>query len=194
MTAFNMSNPANPIIISGPSQVGKDAVVNQLLEKGAELNLVKAVTYTSREQRPEEVEGVDHHFVTAEKFQELIKQDFFLEWAPVREKYFGTPKQAVLDLISQGKNVILKIDVRGAKQVKEKFSQVITIFIMPDSLENLKTRMEKKGFSPEQMAIRWQEALNEIEEAKTYDYRVINQEGKLKQTVAEVIDILKKKE
>ena len=192
MTALNMPKPTNLIIISGPSQVGKDAVVNQLLEKGTGLNLVKAITYTSREQRPEEKEAVDHHFVTPEKFQELIKQDFFLEWAPVRERYFGTPKQAVLDLLEQGKNVILKIDVRGAKQVKEKFSQVITIFIMPDTLDNLKARMEKKGFSPEQMAIRWQEAMNEIETAKTYDYRVINAEGKLEQTVSQVVDILNK--
>lgn len=187
-----MKHPTNLIIISGPSQVGKDAVVNQLLEKSVDLNLVRAVTYTSREQRPEEKEGVDHHFVTPEKFQELIKQDFFLEWAPVREKYFGTPKQAVLDLLAQGKNVILKIDVRGAKQIKEKFSQVITIFIMPDSLDNLKKRMEHKHFSPEQMTIRRQEAMNEIEEAKSYDYRVINEEGKLEQTVNQVVDILNK--
>ncbi len=187
-----MSQSAKLIIISGPSQVGKDAVVNKLLAKATELNLVKAVTYTSREQRPEETKGIDHHFVTPEKFQELIKQDFFLEWAPVREKYFGTPKQAVLDLLAQGKNVILKIDVRGAKQVKEKFSQVLTIFIMPDSLDNLKARMEKKGFSPEQMAIRWQEAMNEIEEAKGYDYKVVNQEGELEQTVSQVVDIINK--
>ncbi len=187
-----MPHSTNLIIISGPSQVGKDAVVNRLLEKGAALNLVKAITYTSREQRPEEKEGIDHHFVTSEKFQELIKQDFFLEWAPVREKYFGTPKQAVLDLLAQGKNVILKIDVRGARQIKEKFSQVVTIFIMPDSLDNLKARMEKKGFSPEQMKIRWQEAMNEIEAAKDYNYKVINEEGKLEQTVDQVVDILNK--
>ena len=187
-----MPRSTNLIIISGPSQVGKDAVVNRLLEKGAGLNLTKAVTYTSREKRPEEKEGIDHHFITAEQFQELAKTDFFLEWAPVREKYFGTGKQVVLDLLKQGKNVILKIDVRGAKQVKQQFPQVLTIFIMPDSLDNLKARMIKKGFSEEQMKIRWQEAMNEIEESKNYDYRVINEEGKLEQVVDKVIKIIKK--
>lgn len=187
-----MPHSTNLIIISGPSQVGKDAVVSRLLEKGSDLNVVKAVTYTSREQRPEEQEGIDHHFIKAEKFQELIKTDFFLEWAPVRDKYFGTPKQAVLDLLEQGKNVILKIDVRGAQQVKQQFSKALTIFIMPDSLDNLKARMIKKGFSEEQMKIRWQEAMNEINEAKNYDYQIINEEGKLEQTVDKVIEILKK--
>ena len=81
---------------------------------------------------------------------------------------------------------------KNHSSLKEKFPQVLTIFIMPDSLGNLKTRMEKKGFSPEQMAIRWQEAMNEIEEAKGYDYKVVNQEGELEQTVSQVVDILNK--
>ena len=186
-----MPRSAKLIIISGPSQVGKDVVVQGLL-KNKELNLVMAVTCTSREKRPEEVEGVNHHFVSPEEFQKLIKQDFFLEWAPVRDRYFGTPRQQVLNLLAQGKNVILKIDVRGAKQVKERFPEALTIFIMPDSLDNLKARMIKKGFSEEQMKIRWQETLNEIEGSKEYDYRVINEEGKLEQTVSRVIDIIKK--
>ena len=179
------------VIISGPSQVGKDAVVSELLKKFDDLDLEKVITYTSREKRPEEQEGVDHFFVTEERFKKMVEADSFLEWAPVRNKMFGTPKKAVDDIFQKGKIPLLKIDVRGAKKVSEKIGDVLMIFILPENLDQLRARMIKKGFSEEQTKIRWQETEDELKESKNYDFRVMNRRGKLNETVMAVAKIIK---
>ena len=179
------------IIISGPSQVGKDAVGKRLLRRRS-LRLYKVVTYTTREKRPEEKAGRDHFFITPSKFKELIKQGKLLEWAPVRDRLFGTPKQAVAQALKEGKNVLLKIDVRGAKQVLKVYPKAVTIFIKPDKLSSIKRRMREKGFSPQQLKVRWQEAMAELKAAEKYDYQVINREGKLNETVSQIAAIIKR--
>jgi guanylate kinase len=186
-----MKKKGKIIIISGPSQVGKDAVVRKLVRM-PELKLHKVITYTTRERRMEEKMGVDHLFIKEEEFKKMIEEDVFLEWAPVRAMFFGTPKDKVREMLDNGENVLLKIDVRGAKQVLEKYPEAVTIFIMPDSLENLRKRMEAKGFSEEQLAIRWQEAMEEIKVAEGYQYRVVNYEGRLNETIESVGKIIKK--
>ncbi|MEW6610744.1 MAG: guanylate kinase [Patescibacteria group bacterium] len=179
------------IILSGPSQVGKDAVVKELLKKPA-LNLTQVITVTTREQRPEEVDRVDHYFVDDKEFNARIARGEFLEWAPVRNRKFATPRQAVEEALAQGRNVLLKIDVRGAKQVMHHYPNAVRIFIEPDSLDSIRRRMVEKGFSDEQLDIRWREAMDELKAAHAYEYRVVNREGRLDETVEEIAAIIQK--
>lgn len=179
------------VIISGPSQVGKDAVVFELFKKASDLNLERVITYTSREKRLEEKEGIDHFFITEAQFHDMIEAGQFLEWMPVRNKMFGTPKKAVDNIMQRGRIPLLKIDVRGAKKVLEQMGNVLTIFILPDNLEQLKARMIKKGFAKDQLKIRWQETENELAESVNYDFRVVNKEGKLAETVEVIKEIIK---
>lgn len=177
------------IIISGPSQVGKDAIVRRLL-KLKRLNMKKAVTYTTRKKRPEERAGVDHFFITPAEFKALIHKGSFLEWAPVRGKMFGTAEQSVTNILNQGKNVLLKIDVRGASQASQKIRGIRSIFILPQSWHSLMRRMKNKGFKHADLLIRQHEARQEIKAARSYDFQVINYDNKLSKTVKIVAAII----
>ncbi len=178
------------IIISGPSQVGKDAIVCELL-KHPDLNLARIITVTTREQRPEEREGIDHFFVSSEEFDHRIARGDFVEWAPVRNRKFGTPRDQVEAARAAGKNVLLKIDIRGAEQVIKKYPEAVRIFIEPDSLDIIWQRMLDKGFPEEQLKVRWAEAMEELKAAHDYDYTVINRNGYLQNAVNETIAIIK---
>ena len=178
------------IIISGPSQVGKDAIVKKLLTH-PELNLARIITVTTREQRPEEQEGIDHYFVESAEFDRRIARGDFVEWAPVRNRKFGTPCNQVEAALQGGKNVLLKIDIRGAEQVMRRYPEAKRIFIEPDSLDIIWQRMLDKGFPEEQLKVRWQEAMDELKAAHDYDYTVINRNGKLDEAVGETVRIIK---
>ena len=178
------------IIISGPSQVGKDAIVCELL-KHPDLNLARIITITTREQRPEEREGIDHFFVSSEEFDRRIARGDFVEWAPVRNRKFGTPRDQVEDARNAGKNVLLKIDIRGAEQVIKKYPDAVRIFIEPDSLDIIWQRMLDKGFPEEQLKVRWAEAMEELKAAHDYDYTVINRNGHLEKAVEETVQLIK---
>jgi len=181
--------PGSIIIISGPSQVGKDAVVKEL-SRMPTLNLARIITVTTREQRPEEVDGVDHYFVNDKEFDARVARGEFLEWAPVRNRKFATPRRAVEEALTKGRNVLLKIDVRGAKQVIGRYADAVRIFIEPDGLESIRRRMVEKGFSDEQLDVRWREAMDELKAAHDYDYRVVNNEGKLSETVEKIAEVI----
>lgn len=186
-----MARKGNIIIISGPSQVGKDAVVKELL-KHPDLNLARVITVTTREQRPEEREGIDHFFVDDAEFDRRIAAGELVEWAPVRNRKFGTPRDQVEAALAAGKNVLLKIDIRGTEQVMHKYRQAKRIFIEPDSLDIIWQRMLDKGFPEEQLKVRWAEAMEELKAAHDYDYTVVNRNGKLEETVEETIAIIKR--
>lgn len=179
-------------IISGPSRVGKNAVIQGLLEI-PNLNLAKVITATSRAQRLSEVNGKDYYFLSKEEFEKKITAGYFLEWAVLRGgRYFGTPIDGINKILQTGKNVIMTIDVQGATQVRQKRSDVISIFIKPDSLKSLKQRMDKAGFTEEERKNRLEDYKRELDEEKHYDYSVINYEGKLDETIKEVADIIRK--
>jgi len=178
-------------IISGPSRVGKNALILGLL-KIKDLNLGKIITATSRPQRPDEVNGIDYYFLPREEFVRRIKQGYFLEWAILRGgNYFGTPFDAIEKIEKQGKNVIMTIDVQGAKQVRGKRSDLVSIFIKPDSLASLKRRMEKANFTKEEIKARLIDYRRELKEEKNYQYSIINYEGQLDQTIKEVAEIIR---
>ncbi|HCA67077.1 MAG: guanylate kinase [Candidatus Jacksonbacteria bacterium RIFOXYA2_FULL_44_7] len=178
-------------IISGPSRVGKEAITNSLLRKRS-LNLKKVVTGTTRERRPSEIEGKHFYFFTTEEFMEKIKDGYFLEWAIYGAKYYGTPIQEIRGIQRSGKYALMNIEVHGAGQVARKLSDVVRIFIKPDSLLTLRKRMERAKFTKHQITDRLKTAKRELAESKKYDYIVVNRDGHLRQTIAEVSAIIKK--
>lgn len=187
------SSPSGKIfIVSGPSQVGKDSIVRALW-KHHSLKLTPIITYTSRAMRPGEKQGVTYNFVSEVDFKKLIKQGEMLEWAIVRNSYFGTPKKPVLTAINNGSNVLMQIDVQGGQQIKKLLpKQTVLIFITAESIQEIKRRLFSSTLMTlQQKKARWQEALKELHFIPEYDFVVTNKLGELKNTVNTVKNIIK---
>ena len=164
----------NLIIISGTTCAGKGTVINKLLERNH--NLALSVSYTSRPIRDGETNGKDYIFISRDEFEEKIKNGDFLEYAKShREDYYGTPKKELQEILAKGKDVILEVNVDGAKNIKEMFPEVLLIFIMAPSMEEVKKRIKERGKeSPKQIIERFKSAYKEINEIPHYNYVVIN--------------------
>lgn len=162
----------NLYVISSPAGAGKTTIVNILLEEIPFLRRI--VTYTTRNKRKNEIDGVDYIFKTKEEFETLIKEDAFLEYALVHGNYYGTPKKEVDKLLDEGYDVVLVIDVQGMRQIKSKTSDLITIFILPPSIDELIARMKVRGETQEEIEKRLNTAKKEFPSWKEYDYIVIN--------------------
>ena len=162
------------IIISGTTCAGKGTVIKKLLSMHNDLIL--SISYTSRPKRDNEIDGVDYYFVTKEEFEEKIKNQEFLEYAQVQYgAYYGTPKKEIIKLLESGKDVILEIDVEGAKQIKELFPETILIFIMAPSMKEVKNRIKLRGKeNNEQIISRFKVAYREINQINNYNYVVVN--------------------
>lgn len=176
------------IIISGTTCAGKGTVIKKLLANHNDI--VLSTSYTSRPKRESEIDGVDYYFVSKEEFERKIEKGDFLEYAQVQYgAYYGTPKKEVLELLDSGKDVILEIDVQGAKQIKELYPETILIFIMAPSMREVKRRIMMRGDENiEQIISRFKVAYNEINQINNYNYVVVNDE--LDKAVAKVEAIL----
>jgi len=164
------------IIISGPSGVGKGTVRREVMTDRT-LRLVYSVSMTTRKQRPHEREGFDYFFITREQFDQHIANSEFLEWAEFVGNRYGTPQTYVDKLRNEGMNVILEIEVEGAKQVmaKMKGPDVLTIFLIPPSFEALKERITRRSTEPEEIIkARLDKARREMELQQNYDFVVLN--------------------
>lgn len=160
-------------ILSGPSGVGKGTVRKQLFRKDP--NLKYSISMTTREPRVGEKDGIDYFYRSKEHFKELIEKNAFIEHAQYVNNHYGTPKEYVENMLSLGHDVFLEIEVQGALQVKENYEKGIFIFLLPPSLEDLKTRILKRGTESEELVLnRLKEARNEIEMMEEYDYVVVN--------------------
>lgn len=160
-------------ILSGPSGVGKGTVRKRLFEQAEELKY--SISITTRQKRPGERDGVDYFFKTKAQFEKLIEQGELLEYAKYVNNYYGTPKQYVKDMLKQGSNVFLEIEVQGALQVKKSFPEGVFIFLFPPSLEELKNRIVRRGTESEELVRnRLKEAQKEIKMMDEYDYVVVN--------------------
>ena len=161
------------IIISGTTCAGKGTVIKELLKRNDNLKL--SISYTSRPIRPGDKEGATYYFVSKETFLEKIKNGDFLEYALVHGNYYGTPKGEIIEMLDKGYDVILEIDVEGAKKIKEMFPSTILIFIMAPSMEVVKERIKSRNSeSTEQILDRFKTAYQEINEVYNYNYVVVN--------------------
>lgn len=160
-------------IISGPSGSGKDTVLANLFEKHPEIKL--SISSITRPMRMGEIEGQKYHFISREEFESMIENDQLLEHNVFVGNYYGTPKQPVIDCINSGHDMILEIDVNGAKQIREKMPDAVSIFIMPPSYRELERRLIGRGTDAmEIIEKRLSSALGEIARAGEYDYVVTN--------------------
>ena len=168
------------IIISGPSGSGKTTLFKKLLEKKEFKNtLVRSISVTTRSSRPGEINGRDYIFISPKMFLYKKRQGHFLESEEVFGNYYGTPKKNVVNLVKAGLNVLLCIDVYGAKHITQKFSKVVKIFIKTSSMEALKDRLMKRGSEDKEIVeLRLQRAQEELQEAKSYHYTIINDDLK----------------
>lgn len=163
----------NLYIVAGCSGVGKGTLLKLFLEKNPQLKL--SVSCTTRKPREGEINGKNYFFISVEEFKKNIENNEFLEWAEFSGNYYGTQKQYIENKLNMGLDVILEIEVQGAKQVKEKMPEATSIFIMPPSLEALEVRLRGRHTeSEEAIQRRLNEANREIEAGKSFDYRVIN--------------------
>jgi len=176
-------------IITGPSAVGKTSIAKLVLKKTK--NLIRSLTFTSREIRKGEKNGQDYHFISKKEFQKKIRKSDFLEYANNYGNFYGTDKKEITNLLKQGKNVLVVIDIKGAISIKKKMAQAIAIFILPESTKQLEQRFKKrKDTSIKDVKKRLKTAKWELLKAPKCDYWVINQEKKIELAVEEILEII----
>lgn len=161
------------VVISSPSGAGKTTLTRMLLNKHPEFGF--SVSHTTRAKRKDEVDGKDYYFVTRERFEQMVKEGKFIEWALVHGNLYGTSIQEVERLIKEGKDIVFDVDYRGAQAIKRKYPETITIFVLPPSLGELKRRLKlRRTESLNQLSLRFKNAIEELRHYHLFDYIVIN--------------------
>ena len=179
------------VVISGPSGVGKDAVLERM--KASNVPYHFAVTATARPKRENEVDGVDYIFVEGDEFQSMIRNDELLEWAEVYGNPYGVPKSPVRDALARGQDVILKIDVQGADNIRRLVPGAVNVFLAPPDMSELEHRLTRRRTeSTETLKVRLATAAKELEEAAKFDYVVVNRTGRLDKAVEEINTIIRR--
>ena len=168
-----MNKKGTLVLFSGPSGVGKDTVLEVVLNKNKDLQ--KSISLTTREIRENEIDGKDYYFISKAAFEDMIKNGEVLEFAQYGKNFYGTPKAPIDKWLDEGKTIILKIEVQGAKKIKELYPDAVGIFIMPPSMDELEKRLRFRGTeSEEDIKRRLDIAKSEIEKSVDYDYLVVN--------------------
>lgn len=180
---FDLPRPAPLlIVISGPSGVGKDTVLQRMKERGLPFHFV--VTATTRPRRENEVHGTDYWFVSKDEFARMIETDELIEYAIVYSDYKGIPKQQVREALASGKDVILRIDVQGAETIRKLAPEALLIFLTTESEEELVTRLEKRMTeTADELKLRIATARKELQRIEDFDYVIINHDFHLDQSV-----------
>lgn len=184
------NNKPRIYIISGPSGVGKDTVIEQLRETFPDAQYV--VTATTRPKRPGEIDGVHYVFLTKDEFVSRIEQNDFIENALVYDNHYGVPRSPIVEGLEAGRDVIIKVDVKGAATLRRLIPNTISIFLAPESMEALLTRLrDRKTDDPEVLMKRFTTASTELNEVEHFDYVVFNEAGKLDEAVDQICAIVK---
>ena len=182
-----MKNQKNLIILTGPSGVGKGTVVKEIL--GKDRNIWLSISATTREPREGEIEGENYYFLNQEKFKEMIEQNLFLEWAQFAGNYYGTPLSSINEKIKKGFTVMLEIEVEGAKQIKEKFPNSLSIFLLPPNIAELERRIRNRGTEKEEAIKRRLSRANyEISESNQFDFTLTN--SNVNETAKRIIKLI----
>ena len=182
------------VVVSGPSGVGKDTIIEALRARSADPDYHYVVTCTTRSPRPGEVDGVSYHFLGCDRFTALRDAGAFLEWAEVHGNWYATPRAEVRRALAGGHDVILKIDVQGAAAVKSLVPDALLVFVVPPSLEALFRRLRARATeTAEQLELRQRNAAIELARAGDYDHVVVNEDGQVERT-AERIDAIIREE
>ena len=183
--------PTRPllIVLSGPSGAGKDAVLRRMKKSGCPLEYI--TTVTTRPQRAKEKNDIDYHFVSTERFQEMIAHNELLEWANVYGNWYGVPYQPVKQALDKEQDVILKVDIQGAATIKKILPQAVFVFLVPPSMGELATRLKQRHTeSPFDLALRMKTAEEEIKQLPLFDYVVINKQGEIDVAVSDIEAII----
>lgn len=169
-----MEYPGNLFVVAAPSGAGKSSLVKALLELDSHVQ--PSVSHTTRAPRGQEKHGREYFFVSEQEFDAMVKADAFVEWANVHNHRYGTSKKAIEERMIQGADVILEIDFQGAIQIKRVFANAISIFILPPSWEELRSRLERRGEdSPEVIELRLKNAALEVAQVREFDFVIINE-------------------
>jgi len=173
------------VVLSGPSGVGKDALLTRMRELGHHFHYV--VTGTTRPQRPREKDGVDYHFLSYQEFQQMVDAGQLLEWAKVYGNYYGVPRAEVSQALSKGKDVIVKVDVQGAATIKKILPQAVFLFLMAPSMEELERRLkQRRSESSIDLALRLERASEEMKSLPLFDYAITSHQGKINDVIAQI--------
>ncbi|MBI4220108.1 MAG: guanylate kinase [Chloroflexi bacterium] len=181
------------VVVSGPSGVGKDTLLERLATRNHGMRFHFVVTATTRPPRPGELEGINHHFVDRREFERMIAAGELLEWAEVYGNYYGVPRRQVREALAAGKHVLCRVDVQGARRLRAVAPEGVFVFVLPPSLDVLEMRLKARGKdSPASIQTRLAAATGEIEESRVFDYRIVNHEGVLDGAVDELVGIIQK--
>lgn len=186
---FNKTPVPLLIVISGPSGVGKDSVIQRMKEIGAPFHFI--ITATTRPKRSDEVDGLDYFFVSRDEFEAMIERDELLEYAIVYNDYKGVPKRQVHDAMQSGKDVVMRLDVQGAETIRNLFPEALLIFLTTRTEQELLQRLEgRKTETPEENKLRIAMARQEMKCVEIFDYIVVNTDDKLDTTVETILAII----
>lgn len=177
------------IVISGPAGSGKGTVNAELLRTG---DFAFSVSATTRAPRPGEVDGVNYHFITKDRFRQLLDEGGMLEYTEYCGNYYGTPRKQAMEVLQSGKNLILEIEVDGAMQLKHQFPEAILIMLLPPSFAVQEQRLRGRGTETEDKILaRLAQARNELPLLPRYDYVVYNRDGGVQQCAEDILAILR---
>jgi len=189
LASFSLSKRPLLIILSGPSGVGKDAVLTRMKESGYPFEYI--TTVTTRPRRAGERNHIDYHFVTAEKFQQMIKQNELLEWANVYDNWYGVPKEPIKQAMERGEDTIIKVDIQGAATIKKILPQAVFIFMMPPSMAELGQRLKKRHTESDfDLNLRLRTAQEEMKQLSLFDYMVFSHQDEIDRAVSDIAAIV----
>ncbi len=185
--------PPTPLIVvvSGPSGVGKDTLLERMEETADNLRFHFVVTATTRAPRPGEKHAVNHYFLSRDQFETMIDNDELIEHATVYENYYGVPRQQVASALADGQHVLVRVDVQGAARLRNHLPEALFVFVMPPDLNALRVRLELRAQdSTDSIERRLNSAHTEIEQAEYFEYTIVNYDDRLDDAVRELIAVI----